>query len=354
LVAVAAGLQQEEAGGNGGGGNVVEGSQIGNEDPIEPAILATSRPTAAPSISPKPGMAEAPSPSPTTNFESSMPSVAVTETTTEDPGPSTNIVTFYATAGRFQGTDLEELEANLPFLPTDGGNAFMVNLGDWNSPFATGCSEASYTENADMFNQSSVPVLFIPGDNEYNDCPDPEGALTLWEDTLLDFELRNENWQLPFTVTRQEPDYPENFAFLYENILFLGINLVGGTIHDDAEWAARQAADLEWIDSNVEANRGQMYWMVLFAHADPDIQSSDPFYSPFFEKVRDSYGVPVLLIHRNLGIESSGYEPNYQGIDGLVVLVVEGSIWPPMKIELNAAGAFTFDQATWYEDEVGG
>ena len=60
-----------------------------------------------------------------------------------------------------------------------------------------------------------------------------------------------------------------------------------------------------------------------------------------------------LLIHRNLGIESSGFEPNFQGVDGLVVLVVEGSIWPPMKIELNAAGAFTFDQATWYADEVG-
>lgn len=169
----------------------------------------------------------------------------------------------------------------------------------------------------------------------------------------MDFETKNPNWDLPFSVSRQEPDYEENFAFLHENILFLGINLVGGTIHDEDEWAARQAADLAWIDENVEANRGQMYWMVLFAHADPDIQSSEPFYTPFIERVRDSYGVPVLLIHRNLGIESSGFEPNFQGVDGLVVLVVEGSIWPPMKIELNAAGAFTFDQATWYADEVG-
>ena len=80
LVAVAAGMQQEEGGGNGGGGNVVEGSQVGNEDPIEPTILATSPPTAAPSLSPKPsvmpfpGQNEAPTEAPTVPRERSMPS----------------------------------------------------------------------------------------------------------------------------------------------------------------------------------------------------------------------------------------------------------------------------------------
>jgi hypothetical protein len=97
--------------------------------------------------------------------------------------------------------------------------------------------------------------MFVPGDNEYNDCPDPEAALALWKDTLLDFETSNPDWQLPFTMSRQDPTYSENFAFLHESILFVGINLVGGTIHDEAEWAARQAADLEWVDANVEANR---------------------------------------------------------------------------------------------------
>ena len=44
-----------------------------------------------------------------------------------------------------------------------------------------------------------------------------------------------------------------------------------------------------------------MYWMVLFAHADPDIQSSEPFYTPFIDRVRDSYGVPVLVDTSKLG-----------------------------------------------------
>ena len=371
LVAVAAGLSSGDekffGGGGGSGGDASDVLASGNQDPpTEPTIQVILPPTMAPSVSlmpsvmPFPGQTASPTDMPS-SLPSASPSVFTTTSPTqvnsatpsEDPGPSTNIVTFYAIAGRFQSSDLTELQAGLPKLPDEGGDAFMVHLGDWNSPFATSCSADSYTENAALYNTSSVPVFFVPGDNEYNDCPDPTEAFALWKDTLLGFETNHTNWPLPFSETRQEPDYSENFAFLYENILFIGINLVGGTIQDANEWSARQAADLAWVDQNVEANRGQMYWMVLFAHADPDIQSSEPFYTPFFEKVRDSYGVPVLLIHRNLGIESSGFEPNFQGIDGLVVLVVEGSIWPPMKVELNAAGAFTFDQSTWYADEVG-
>lgn len=82
-----------------------------------------------------------------------------------------HIITFYATAGRFQYRDLDDLEAGLPTLPKDQGNAFMIHLGDWNSPVATNCSAQSYADNEVLYNTSSVPVLFVPGDNEYNDCP---------------------------------------------------------------------------------------------------------------------------------------------------------------------------------------
>ena len=218
----------------------------------------------------------------------------------------------------------------------------MIHLGDWNSPVATNCSAQSYADNEVLYNTSSVPVLFVPGDNEYNDCPNPEAALALWKSSLVDFETSNSDWQLPFTVSRHEPDYPENFAFLHENVLFIGINLVEGKIHNEDEWAARQAADLAWIDSNVNENRNEFSRMVVFAHADPDIQSNEPFYTPFFDQVRDSYNFQVLLIHSNSGVES--YE--FVSLGNLDILVVEGSIWPPMKIELNETGALDFDQAS--------
>jgi hypothetical protein len=106
----------------------------------------------------------------------------------------------------------------------------------------------------------------------------------MWKSSLVDFETSNSDWQLPFTILRYEPDYPENFAFLHENVLFIIINFVEGKIHNEDEWAARQAGDLAWIDSNVNENRNEFSRMVVFAHADPDIQSNKPFYHPFLIK----------------------------------------------------------------------
>lgn len=334
LVGVAAAMSNDDSSKNTSAGNV--------NDTTEPTTAPTMFPTFAPTLMPVPGQ----TPSPTT-----LPTVEDSESPTVDPGPSEVVITFYATAGRFQGDSLVELENGLPNLPTDDGNAFMVHLGDWNSPFATSCDADSFTEVNTLYSNSAVPVYFVPGDNEYNDCPSPETALGLWYDNLLGYETQY--WPSgPFSVTRQDPDYPENFAFLHENILFVGINLVGGTIHDEDEWSARQAADLAWVDENFQANSSQIDLLVLLAHADPTIQSSEPFYTPFFDSVQNDYAVPTIVIVRNLGIETSGVQSNYNGVDGLTLLIVEGSIWPPMKIELSAAGVFNFDQSSWYANEV--
>jgi hypothetical protein len=361
LVGVAAGINgNENSSNNNSAGSVTETTPTETTaaptPAPAPALSSSPAPTMSPTesmkptIMPFPGQTQAPTTSPSLS-PTVAPTLEESESPTEDPGPSTTVITFYVTAGRFQEDGSTVLEDGLPQLPTDNDNAFMVHLGDWNSPFATNCDSNSYTVVNTLYSTSAVPVYFIPGDNEYNDCPNPEEALDLWYDNLLGYET--EYWPAgPFTVMRQDQDYPENFAFLHENILFVGINLVGGTIHDQDEWDARQAADLEWIDNNFEENKNQTDLLVVFAHADPDIQSTEPFYTPFIQRVNSTYAIPTILIHRNLGIETSGFEPNYAGVDGLIVLVVEGSIWPPMKIELNAAGLFTFDQSTWFSDGV--
>lgn len=92
-------------------------------------------------------------------------------TTTAPPptaSPTASSVSFYVTGGRFTGDALADLPQQLNSLPYMDDNTVMFHLGDWNSPFATSCVEESYQTNVDLFSNSTVPVYFVPGDNEYN------------------------------------------------------------------------------------------------------------------------------------------------------------------------------------------
>ena len=186
-----------------------------------------------------------------------------------------------------------------------------------------------------------------------SDCPNPESAMSFWHEQLVDYERKH--WPAPreWNVTRDDSDkYPENFVFVYNEILFIGINLVGGVVHDAKEWEKRQKANLQWIDDNYQQNKGLIKAFVLFAHADPDVPSNSAFYEPFKESVSLEYtDVPVVLIHRNLGVEPWSWETEFENIDNLSVVVVEGSTWPPLMgaIDFRQENPFIFDQGSWYD-----
>ena len=170
---------------------------------------------------------------------------------------------------------------------------------------------------------------------------------------MLDYETQF--WPAPtaWNTTRQEPDYAENYAYVYNRVLFVGINLVGGTVQDTREWQNRHQADLQWIDDHYNLHNGTIDMMVILAHSDPDIQSNSNFFTTFYERVQLNYKLQVVLLNRNLGVETWGLKPKFNGIDNLTVVVVEGSIWPPMLIQLDPkAGTVDIDQGQWYENYI--
>mmetsp|Transcript_5665 Transcript_5665/g.8940 ORF Transcript_5665/g.8940 Transcript_5665/m.8940 type:complete len:598 (+) Transcript_5665:105-1898(+) len=263
--------------------------------------------------------------------------------------PSVSQVNFFAMGGRFDGEGLEALPGQLQTLPNIDGNTILFHLGDWNSPYATSCVEESYSSNVEVYRQSSIPVYFVPGDNEYNDCPNPDQALSFWYDYILGFETKY--WPSPtWNISRQTPDFPENFAFLQGKVLFVGINLVGGIVHDQNEWSVRQSANLAWINDRVSTFRGRFNTVVVVAHADPDIDINDNFFGSFYTMVQE-YNENVIFMHRNLGIDTWKALPGYNGISNLDILVVEGSLWPPMWVQIDTlTGNYTIDQGSWYQD----
>mmetsp|Transcript_26823 Transcript_26823/g.30657 ORF Transcript_26823/g.30657 Transcript_26823/m.30657 type:complete len:561 (-) Transcript_26823:329-2011(-) len=311
-----------------------------------PTIFSSLLPTVIPSFAPSEVSSNNPSSIPSI-VQSNSPSAAITA-----PAITGTKTVFYLTAGRPLDDDLRLFEENLGKIQKDSD--FMVHLGDFNKPFITECVEESYEQVNLLFARSTVPVYFIPGDNEYNDCPDPNQAMGFWKKHLLDYEL--EYWPTPsWEVLRDEEPYDPNFAFVLRRVLYVGINLVGGKVHDEEEWKNRQEANLNWIQTQFSEYRKEFDVMILFTHADPNITTNDDFFKPFFERVRTTYNFPVVLVHRNLGMQGSGLEQNYEDIQDLVVLVVKGDAWPPMKVEIDTrSGSFSWDQGNWFVKETNG
>ncbi len=181
------------------------------------------------------------------------------------------------------------------------------------------------------------------------DCPNPSEALGFWNQYFLNFESKY--WEDPsWEVLRQFPNYGENFAFLQRDILFVGINLVGGIIHDENEWSSRHEANLLWIDTTAAKYDGLYNTMVVFAHSDPQIEINQNFFNAFYPMV-ERYSEQVIFVHRNLGIDTWKRESQYMGISNLEVVAVEGSKWPPMWMQIDPqTGSFNIDQSSWYDE----
>jgi hypothetical protein len=188
------------------------------------------------------------------------------------------------------------------------------------------------------------------------DCPAPDQAMSYWRQYLQDYETQYWDEPTQWTVERgAKGNHPENFAFAYNEILFVGINLVGGAVHNETEWATRQAANLKWIDNNFAKHKDGTKAFVLFAHADPDVPSNNAFYEPFKDRVKTEYSqIPVVLIHRNLGVEPWSWETQFENIPNLSVIVVAGSVWPPLMgaVDFRQSSPLIFDQSNWYDQYI--
>jgi hypothetical protein len=130
-----------------------------------PSAAPTSSPSAAPSSSPSAAPSSSPSATPTST-PTTQPTFAPTGTPTQMPTSST--VNFFVMGGRFDGADTQILSNGLQSLPSLDESTVLIHLGDWNSPYSTSCVEDSFITNVDSYQQSTIPVYFIPGDNEYN------------------------------------------------------------------------------------------------------------------------------------------------------------------------------------------
>lgn len=229
------------------------------------------------------------------------------------------------------------LVRDLAGLSEESEIEFVVHLGDIKTG-RTPCVAAVYENVAALLRRSPRPLFILPGDNEWNDCADPEAAWRLWTASFSRFE---QAWPLPFQVRRQ-PGRDENFAFVYRDVLFIGLNLVGGRVQDEEEWRRRHGDNLDWVRAQLAAGGAGVRRAVVFGHARPS-RSHAEFFRDLEAEAR-RFGGPVLYAHG----DGHHWKRNPLVPEGHVeaVQVDDGNRAPPVKVTVSSdpGRPFSFDR----------
>ncbi len=150
------------------------------------------------------------------------------------------------------------------------------------------------------FNRLERPVVVVPGDNEWTDCdrtkivPNFDANGRLAYERRVFYPTRQSLGQHTLTLTRQSNAYPENVRWTAGPVTYIGLNVPGsdnnwvdpvrdGTSQGpaaqaQAEYKARNAANLAWLDASfaaAETSRSAAVMIVIQADMwDPEAAAS--------------------------------------------------------------------------------
>ncbi|HEX4526064.1 MAG TPA: hypothetical protein VH108_04920 [Gaiellaceae bacterium] len=284
---------------------------------------------------------------------------------------STNNKTFEFTVGLWGDFPYSDVQAQVgvPNLIADMNNSdisFSIHDGDLKagsgtpgSTTPTTCSDALYTQAIGYFNSLQQPAFFTPGDNDWTDCDRPSNG------SYNELERLQHERQVLFATDRSfgqktmqaevqstpecvgttnttpgstaGPYFPtpcvENRRWTFHKVTFATLDVQGtcnnlcssgsgapDPVGDPPEYAARNAADLQWLqDTFDEATAQGSAGVMIVWQADPGFDGSDGTRAPLrnpktlaetdgtpdgfqsiLTKLRDltvAFKKPVVLVH---------------------------------------------------------
>lgn len=247
----------------------------------------------------------------------------------------------------------QELLKQVESMPEDC--EFVFHLGDLRSSAGfTECKQETYTNASIIMSRSPKPVFMLLGDNDWNDCPNDEEALDFWHaqfDGFLDTEWPRARARLNVT---SQPERIENIYFIRKKALFIGLNIVGGRVHDEDEWEERLESNFNWTRDLIQyhvVDAQDANVVVMLAHASPVYD-----HSLFFESMRDyimyELGNTVPILYLNGDTHYWDYEPYFYDQESWLRITLEGESREPILkvfVDGSAAGgtveeAFSYDR----------
>ncbi|MDE2441476.1 MAG: hypothetical protein KGP14_10655 [Betaproteobacteria bacterium] len=160
---------------------------------------------------------------------------------------------------------------------------FIAHIGDFKKG-SERCDDVLFEDRLQLFDNSRIPFVYVPGDNEWSDCDRlSNGAYDPLERLG---KLRKLFWhknrslgQHTINLERQPGSYPEHARFAIGPVLFVTLNLPGsdnnwGMTNDPRpEFLARNPLVLAWLkDSFTLARSKKCAAIVLLFQADPSFK----------------------------------------------------------------------------------
>lgn len=250
--------------------------------------------------------------------------------------PSTKPETFilYAT-GDVPYSDLEVVGLRKQISSLPGDAELVLHVGDIRKGTATPCPSRDYELVHGILNQSSAPLLVVLGDNEWNDCPNVDEAYSHWKQY---FGTMERQWPSLESFLVRDPVYSEVFSVVQKGVLVIGLNLVGGRLHDSSEWQTRLA-----YQSNRVRELVLEYWeqtgdaakVILMGHADPKVRHNG-FFVPLQNFIANELKNQVPILYLNGDAHLFKYEPNFLNQPSLLRVMVQGGVTEaPIRIQVN-------------------
>jgi hypothetical protein len=225
---------------------------------------------------------------------------------------------FVYTIGLWGDLPYSDLQATVgvPNLIADMNDSdieFSINDGDLKvgsgipgSTTPTTCSDALYVQALGYLNSLHKPAMLTPGDNDWTDCDRPaNGGFNSLE--RLDHE-RVLFFSTPFSLGQQRLKQEvqstpgcrgvggptacvENRRWTFKDVTYATLNVQGScnnlcdTAPDPAEYAARNSADITWLQETfAQAGANGSSAVMLVSQANPGFDATDPTRAP----LRDS------------------------------------------------------------------
>lgn len=202
--------------------------------------------------------------------------------------------------------------------------AFVVHVGDIKSG-ASVCSDAVFKDIRDVFQASALPLVYLPGDNEWTDCYrrsngryDPLERLNKLRELFFMDEYALGHGRLALSRQSAEPGfaaYRENVRWEAGGVLFMGLNLTGsdnnfhGTTRAGGpvpEFVQRSAANQAWLaQSFAQARSKKLPGIMLMMQGNPRFDDFNagrghPGYQDFLTQLRRetrAFEGQVVLVH---------------------------------------------------------